>query len=697
VECLDANAVQALMRGEVASSQRAAIDAHLDGCDDCRVLVSALARGTAAPAFSGDTPVGGLDETGVAIGTAETIAGAPPSPARERGRVAAGAQVGRYVIGELLGAGGMGEVYAADDPELARRVAVKLLRKDLRAAIGEARLQREAQAMARISHENVIAVYDVGTHEDQVFVAMELVTGQSLRGWLKERPRTIAEIVPVFAAAGRGLAAAHAAGFVHRDFKPDNVLVGRDGRVRVTDFGLARADGRHEQPPRGAALASPAIDEPLTMSGAVVGTPAYMAPEQHAGANVDARSDQFGFCVALYEALYDERPFAGKNLAELAREVGAGNVRPPGKGKGRRVPASLRAIVLRGLAVRPGDRFATMDELVAALGRDRTRVPRALAWVALVLAVIAALGVLADWVVRDRAVAVARISFRAAGDQLVRSAALRYEGFVAMADQSYVVQVMRDVTGNRDQAEFGLGEPGDDARALETLHETLASADWITWAKAAAKGVIAVGDYKGRLLYTSAAPRTFGADLLQLPAARRAFERGEGAMVVRGDDPVVARSGLFGATPREGAWVVFVRALAIGGVPRGLFIQVVDGDRLLADVTVGEGILLGVYAPDGVHGGSIPDAVAAAGEAAGGRGQALVTVDGTEWLVESRPLLGLSGDDEIARLVMARPIAGDLAGLFVGARSVLGALALAFLLAAIAAALVARRASALSA
>ncbi|MCE9571841.1 MAG: serine/threonine protein kinase [Deltaproteobacteria bacterium] len=693
--CLDANAVQALMSGSVEPALRATIDAHLDGCDDCRSLVAALVRGNAStdPAGAIDPA---FDATGLSPGTAATVAARGPLPATPPGRLAPGAPVGRYIIGELLGSGGMGVVYAADDPELARRVAVKLLRKDLRAAIGEARLQREAQAMARISHENVIAVYDVGTHDDQVFVAMELVIGQSLRGWLKERPRTIGEMVRVFAAAGRGLAAAHAAGFVHRDFKPDNVLVGTDGRVRVTDFGLARADGRQAPTHRPvSAGGGDAVDEALTMSGAVVGTPAYMAPEQHDGANVDTRSDQFGFCVALYEALYGERPFAGKNLAELAAEVAAGNVRPPSKG--RRVPASLRAIVLRGLSVRPGDRFATMDELVAALGRDRTRVPRTLAWASLALAAIAAVGLLADWVTRDRALAVTRISFRAAGDQLVRSAALRYEGFVGIADQSYVVQVMRDVTGNRDQAEFGLGDPADDAHALEALHETLASADWITWAKAASKGVIAVGDYKGRLLYTSAAPRTWGKDLLQLPVARRAFEHGQAAMVVRGDDPLALASGLFGATPREGVWIVFARALAIGGVTRGLFIQVVDGDKLLADVTLGEGIQLGVIAPDGARGGTVPRAVADAGLAQANGAQTMVTVDGSDWLVETRPLTGLSGDDEIARMVLARPIDAGLAGLFLGARSVLGALTAALLLAAIAAALVARRASQLAA
>src|SRR5262249_28142968 len=152
----------------------------------------------------------------------------------------------------------------------------------------------------------------------------------------------------------------------------------------------------------------------LTVSGALIGTPAYMAPEQHEGSHVDARSDQFAFCVALYEALYGERPFAGRNVGELAAEVRAGRVRPPPPARRGAVPASLRAIVLRGLSVRPGDRFATMDDLLDALGRDRTRIPRTLAWLFLVMAVIAGVGLFADWMVRDRALATTRISFRAA-------------------------------------------------------------------------------------------------------------------------------------------------------------------------------------------------------------------------------------------------------------------------------------------
>src|SRR3954453_18295126 len=169
-----------------------------------------------------------------------------PQPPRQPGEpLPRGSAVGRYVVLERIGSGGMGVVYAAYDPELDRKVALKLLRPDRAGAVGEAalRLQREAQAIARLSDPHVVAVYDAGTLGEQVFVAMEFVEGRTLREWLKAEPRSWSEILKAFLAAGRGLAAAHDAGLVHRDFKPDNVLLGGDGRVKVADFGLARPVG----------------------------------------------------------------------------------------------------------------------------------------------------------------------------------------------------------------------------------------------------------------------------------------------------------------------------------------------------------------------------------------------------------------------------------------------------------------------
>jgi tetratricopeptide (TPR) repeat protein len=253
-----------------------------------------------------------------------------------------GATVGRYVVLDRIGSGGMGVVYAAWDPELERRVALKLLRPErFGNEPDRLRLLREAQALARLTHPNVVAVHDAGTFGDRVFLAMELVEGRTLRQWLAEGGRSWREILALFLAAGRGLAAAHAAGLVHRDFKPGNVLIGRDGRARVVDFGLARALGEPE-----------AADW-----GFVQGTPAYMAPEQGRGASADARSDQFSFCVSLHEALFGELPFADDGS-------------PRGAFAGTRAPRWLREALRRGLRTPPEERYPSMDVLLRELERD---------------------------------------------------------------------------------------------------------------------------------------------------------------------------------------------------------------------------------------------------------------------------------------------------------------------------------------
>ncbi|HTM23158.1 MAG TPA: serine/threonine-protein kinase [Kofleriaceae bacterium] len=283
----------------------------------------------------------------------------------------AGRSVGRYVIIERLGAGGMGVVYAAHDPELDRKVAIKLLREPGDPA-RQARLQREAQAMARLSDANVIVVHDVGRHDEHLFVAMELIEGETLRQWLERTRPPWREVIAAFVRAGSGLAAAHRAGIVHRDFKPDNVLVGGDGRVAVTDFGLARATPDADEDGQAPAGARPGGT--VTQTGARLGTPAYMAPEQYRGDAADARSDQFSFCVALYEALYGERPFGpepgpgldSSDAAALA--VVTGKLADPPAGT--RVPARVRRALHRGLAAAPGDRYPSMPALLAQLGAD---------------------------------------------------------------------------------------------------------------------------------------------------------------------------------------------------------------------------------------------------------------------------------------------------------------------------------------
>ena len=381
-----------------------------------------------------------------------------------------GSAIGRYVVLGLIGRGAMGEVYAAYDPDLDRKVAVKLLHAEakvgsnvLSSQESRARLLREAQAIARLSHPNVIVVHDAGNFADRVFVAMEFVDGHTVGYWLQAAARPWKEVLSVFLSAGRGLSAAHAAQLVHRDFKPENVMVGRDGQVRVMDFGLARrlsgdGDGFQndggfnsatdlqfdtsdpddaeatvrlpsiapsysgpislervsgnapvvERGPVSSAivgssnsgdLALPILDglptqsvhTSLTQTGAVMGTPAYMSPEQFMGRTADARSDQFSFCVALYEGLYGERPFAAKSIRGLAEAVTNGRLR--GEPESSRIPSWIRKVIVRGLHRNPHERWPSMEALLAALERDpRARFRRR---AAAVFSVVAIAGVVA--------------------------------------------------------------------------------------------------------------------------------------------------------------------------------------------------------------------------------------------------------------------------------------------------------------
>ncbi len=306
--------------------------------------------------------------------------------------------IGRFELRERLGAGAMGVVYAAWDPQLDRRVAIKLIHRAPGQAgpeaDGQRRLLREAKAMARLRHPNVIQVHEVGTHEGQVFVAMEIIEGDSLRAWLGAREHSWREIVEVFTLAGRGLAAAHAAGLVHRDFKPDNVLVEGE-RVFVGDFGLARerpdpgesdhrttlpelepgatSDGFGTADGSGPGLGSETGlgSDPLTQTGAFVGTPAYMAPEAFSGARLDPRADQYGFCASLYEALYRTRPFSQRTLSSLTAAKQARALSAVDGPNTPKVPRWLYRVVVRGLAAEPEDRFNSMDDLLDALARGR--------------------------------------------------------------------------------------------------------------------------------------------------------------------------------------------------------------------------------------------------------------------------------------------------------------------------------------
>ena len=290
-----------------------------------------------------------------------------------------GASMGRYELRQLVGAGGMGVVFEARDPELDRTVAVKVLRSGgMPGSEGERRLRREGQTMARLTHPNVLRVYDVGVDHGHVFVAMEFVAGGTLADWLARAPRTPEEILAMLVQAGQGLAAAHDAGLVHRDFKPSNVMVGADGRALVTDFGLARAAAADAEEPAQAAQdpgTGIAMSPLVTLTGADqrVGTPAYMAPEQHAAAQVDARADQFSFCVAAWRALFGTPPFAGGTAAELAAATTRGELSPPPPAAAGRVSPRIRAALERGLRPRPEDRFPSMAALLAELAPPPAR------------------------------------------------------------------------------------------------------------------------------------------------------------------------------------------------------------------------------------------------------------------------------------------------------------------------------------
>jgi tetratricopeptide (TPR) repeat protein len=367
VDCLPENVVLELVMGRASPEVRDQAERHLDTCPACRRLVAAMAKvsliGSPSVAEDDDSPPTVPPEAG----------GRDPGSPLIRGTA-----VGRYIILSVIGSGGVGVVYAAYDPELDRKVALKLVRGGSHTQVGgserRARLLREAQAMARLTHPNVISVYDVGSFEGRVFIAMELVDGCTLTQWLRQARRSWREALQMFIWAGRGLAAAHAAGVVHRDFKPDNVLIRKDGRVRVMDFGLARVAGDPLERTLAVPEATPVdVTAAFTRSGTLMGTPAYMSPEQYDGQPADARTDQFSFCVALHEGLYGVRPFDGKSMDQIRSLATQGIVRAAPANT--QVPAWLRRVVLKGLSPKPEDRFASVDALLTALGHD----PRA-AW-----------------------------------------------------------------------------------------------------------------------------------------------------------------------------------------------------------------------------------------------------------------------------------------------------------------------------
>jgi serine/threonine protein kinase len=336
--CVEDETLFALARGELGATELPDVEAHLKDCADCRAVLAEAVR-------SLDTVPPGAD--------------AEPAVT----------SIARYRVDWLIGAGASGVVYRGFDPRLRRPVALKLLQPAESGATPEQhqRLLREAQAMARLSNPYVVAVYDTGLHDGKVYLVMEFVDGHTLTDWLREAPRSVTEILRVFAEAARGLTAAHESGLVHRDFKPANVLVARDGRARVTDFGLARESEswlaeRHVDDQASTELYAP--------TRGLVGTPAYMAPELFESQRATRQSDQFAFAVALFVALFDLHPFKageGIGLSELIARTHAGTIQQPPLADAR--SERLFAAVQRGLAADPAARYPSLLDLMSAMER----------------------------------------------------------------------------------------------------------------------------------------------------------------------------------------------------------------------------------------------------------------------------------------------------------------------------------------
>lgn len=306
-----------------------------------------------------------LDEQRALANVSEGLLGRPVAPAR----------IGRFVLLDRVGSGGMGVVYSAFDPQLDRKVAIKLLHPSDADAPDETRLLTEARALARLSHPNVVTIHEVGRFEGRTFLAMELVAGEPLATWLTT-PRTWQQVARIMASAGDGLAAAHEAGIVHRDVKPSNVILGGKERVKVLDFGLARTEFEGSNSWEGL-RSDPDVAIDVTRPGTVLGTPAYMAPEQHRGEAASPASDQFSLCASLYEGLYGQLPFAMASRTQLLLDIEAGRFAPVQGAQ--RVPAWLRRVVLRGLSAKETDRWPSMGALVEALRRGLDRRFRRLA------------------------------------------------------------------------------------------------------------------------------------------------------------------------------------------------------------------------------------------------------------------------------------------------------------------------------
>lgn len=306
------------------------VDRHLASCDGCREVVFAL--------------------------SSADVKGAQSDACAQ---LTSGNTLGRFEIKGELGRGTMGIVYEAWDPALGRAVAIKVRARTSRLEVGEElRLQREAHSLAQLSHNNIVGVYEAGSDDGRVYVVMELIDGPTLGAWCDEAQPSVEQILAAFVQAGRGLQAAHDAHLIHRDFKPQNAMLTAGGQVKVADFGLVcAATAPLETNP------SEHLSVGLSQTGALIGTPVYMAPEQLLGKAATAASDQFSFCVSLYEALYDTRPYAPRSDKHVASDF----QQPLGFPSKPPLPAKVRRALARGLALDPDARFDSLARLLRHL------------------------------------------------------------------------------------------------------------------------------------------------------------------------------------------------------------------------------------------------------------------------------------------------------------------------------------------
>lgn len=334
--CPDENTFLAFIDGDLPKDHAQELEAHIDQCPVCSELFVELGH--------------------LMLGQTEDDPNSQPQVMAQSPKT-----LGRYHLKRIVGAGGMGVVYEATDPELQRKVAIKIIRPDKFDDLQDqrrARLKREARALAALTHPNVLTVYDVGEDEARIWIAMEFIDGQPISDWIASERPSWQDILDVYKRAGKGLAAAHEHGLVHRDIKPDNVLISKDDRVLLMDFGLAAQD---ELPSQSRVLTT---DDPLTVTGVIVGTPLYMSPEQLAGQKLDPLSDQFSFCVSVFEGLYGFRPFSGHTLQDLTAAVNSGQLIRP---RTKDIPDALFDVLERGMSPRPAERFEDMQALLSAL------------------------------------------------------------------------------------------------------------------------------------------------------------------------------------------------------------------------------------------------------------------------------------------------------------------------------------------